>query len=356
LLSKNLFLPKNYKLGPDKPDKLKPDKLKSDNDKNEFIIIVDKEKSGQRLDFLIASQTTCACSRALAAKLIHEGLIRVEDQVKKPGYRLHEGDRIHGYIREPEPVSFEPEPIDLDLIYEDSDILVINKAPGLVVHPGPGHYTGTIVNALLYHCPDLKGIGGELRPGIVHRLDKDTSGILVVAKNGPALARLASQFQDRTIQKKYTALVHGEVKADSGRINLPIGRHPVDRKKMSTISKTGKHAETLWTVKQRLPETSLVDIDLKTGRTHQIRVHFSAAGHPLVGDQVYCNKSGKKHSDLVFPIIKDVSRQMLHARKICLKHPGTGNIMEFEAPLPSDFKLLLSKLDSFGVQTASLGI
>ncbi|MDM8536831.1 RluA family pseudouridine synthase [Desulfobacterales bacterium HSG17] len=342
----NSFLPNNDKPNKLKPDKLKPDKLKSDKLKNEFIIIAGKKESGQRLDFFISSQTNVGCSRALAAKLIREGLIRVENQIKKPGYRLHKGERVHGHIREPEPVSFEPEPINLDLIYEDPDILVINKAPGIVVHPAPGHYTGTIVNALLYHCPDLKGIGGELRPGIVHRLDKDTSGILVVAKNGPALAKLASQFQERTIQKKYTALVHGEMKTDSGRINLPIGRHPVDRKKMSTISKNGKPAETLWSVKKRLPETSLVDIDLKTGRTHQIRVHFSAKGHALVGDQVYCNKSGKKHSDWVLSTIKNISRQMLHARKICLKHPKTDKNMEFEAPLPTDFKLLLSKLES----------
>ncbi|WP_207691358.1 RluA family pseudouridine synthase [Desulfonema limicola] len=326
----------------------KPDRYKADND-NEFIIIADKKESGRRLDFLIASHAITECSRALAVKLIREGLIRVDGRIKKPGYRLHEGDRVHGHIKEPEPVSFEPEPIILDLIYEDKDILVINKAPGLVVHPAPGHYTGTIVNALLYHCPDLKGIGGELRPGIVHRLDKDTSGILVVAKNSFSLAVLGSQFQDRTIKKKYTALVHGEMKADSGSINLPIGRHPVDRKKMSTISKTGKPAETLWTVKQRLPETTLIDIDLKTGRTHQIRVHFSSAGHPVVGDQVYCSKSGKKHSDSVFSIIKDVSRQMLHAQKICLKHPKTGSILEFEAPLAPDFKLLVSKLESLNV-------
>lgn len=324
-------------------DCIKPDNDESDNNKNEFIIIVDKKESNQRLDSLIASHIN-NCSRSFAAKLIRKGDIRVEHRKKKPGYRLHQGDKVHGCIKQPEPISFEPESIDLDIIHEDSDIIVINKAPGIVVHPAPGHYTGTIVNALLYHCPDLEGIGGELRPGIVHRLDKDTSGILVIAKNSESLAGLASQFQERTIQKKYTALVHGDMKTDSGMIDMPIGRHPVDRKKMSTISRAGKPAQTLWTINKRLPETSLVDIDLKTGRTHQIRVHFTAIGHPLVGDQVYCKKAEKKHSNNISSIIKKIHRQMLHAEKISLKHPKTGEIMSFQAPMPPDFKEVLSHL------------
>ena len=314
------------------------------NDNQAFSIIADEHSAGQRLDVLIASHLT-DCSRSLAAALIRKGIIQVGSETRKPGYRVQTGDRIWGSIPRPETSVFRPEPIPIRVIYEDADIILINKPAGFVVHPSPGHADGTLVNALLHHCPDIRGIGGEMRPGIVHRLDKDTSGILVAAKNASAMAGLAEQFQSRSVRKKYLALVHGETEKDSGSIDLPIGRHPADRKKMSVISTKGKTAETLWRVRKRFPETTLLDIDLKTGRTHQIRVHCTAIGHPLVGDPVYGNRIPKRHSPEILSLLKTVSRQMLHAWQIHLIHPGTGEEISFEAPVPSDMAQLISSLE-----------
>ncbi len=224
-----------------------------------FSFFVPEEDSGQRLDAFVADRIP-ECSRSLAADLIRRGIIQAGGQIRKPGYRLQPGDHITGTIPAPEVVSFEPEPIPVHILHEDKSLIIINKAPGLVVHPAPGHYTGTLVNAILYHCPDIGGIGGELRPGIVHRLDKDTSGVLVVAKNALTMAALSEQFKSRTVRKRYLALVHGVVKQDSGQICLGIGRHPVDRKKMSVSSRNPKPAETCWQVRERLPEATLMDM------------------------------------------------------------------------------------------------
>ena len=261
----------------------------------------------------------------------------------KPGYRVKNGDQVKGIIPPPEPLTFRPEPIPIEILFEDDQMIVVNKQPGLVVHPAPGHYSGTLVNALLYHCPTLGSIGGKIRPGIVHRLDKDTSGVLVVARNDAAHHHLARQFKSRQVKKRYLALVHGQVKGESGTVAFPIGRHPVDRKKMSTRSRKARGAETRWKVKERFDGVTLLDLDLKTGRTHQIRVHCAAIGHPVVGDAVYGGRrrlaiSGSREN--VSPQIK-VARQMLHAQFLQLVHPEDQRPMSFEAPLPADMAELI---------------
>ena len=312
-----------------------------------FTICVDATDSGKRLDILVASRVVY-CSRSFAATLIREGKIRVQNEVKKPGYRVSAGEEIRGDIPPPEQVLFEPEPIPIDILFEDDDIIVVNKQAGLVVHPAPGHYSGTLVNSLLYHCPNIEGIGGDLRPGIVHRLDKDTSGVLVVAKNSRAHHHLSDQFKHRTVKKKYLALVHGKMKADSGRISLPIGRHPVDRKKMSTHSKKSRNAETTWKVKERFSLATLIDIDLKTGRSHQIRVHCAAINHPVMGDPVYGGRRRRINIEITKDHRLSVHRQMLHARRLELTHPSTYTNLCFEAPIPSDMLNAITALRSTG--------
>ena len=314
-------------------------------DEHRFTLSVPAD-SDQRLDTLVSAHIN-ECSRSLAADLIRKGHIRVGTETKKPGYRPKPGEVIRGCIPRPEPISCEPEPVPLAILFEDRDLIIIDKAPGLVVHPAPGHDSGTIVHGLLHHCPDLEGIGGELRPGIVHRLDRDTSGILVVAKNGPALAGLAAQFKARTVRKRYLALVHGEVKRDFGSISLPIGRHPTDRKRMSTISKSGKPAETRWKVRERYTGATLLDVDLMTGRTHQIRVHCAAIRHPVIGDPVYGGRPDRHLPPQVFDILKSPSRQMLHAQRIGFKHPRTDLPLSFQSPPPSDMRRLIQHLQLF---------
>ena len=311
------------------------------HDPSVFTILVDVSDSGKRLDLLVASHIS-GCSRSVVANLIRNGKIRVQGGVKKPGYRARTGDEICGTIPPPEPVLFKSEPIPIDILYEDDDIIVLNKPPGMVVHPAPGHYSGTLVNALLYHCPGLEGIGGEIRPGIVHRLDKDTSGVMVVTKNDAAHQDLALQFKSRSIQKKYLALVYGRMESDSGRVSLPIGRHPVDRKRMSIHSRKSRMAETTWRVRKRFARATLIELDLKTGRTHQIRVHCAAIKHPIVGDSVYGGrKAGKSIPNDLF---KSVPRQMLHAWRLQFTHPKTQKTRCFEAPIPSDMGDMLEKL------------
>ncbi len=308
-----------------------------------FTIHVDEQESGSRLDVVISYHIS-DCSRSLSASLIRKGKILVQGAVKKPGYHVKTGDEISGTIPPPEPVLSEPEPIEIDIIYEDKHLIVINKQPGLVVHPAPGHYTGTLVNALLYHCKELDCSGDKLRPGIVHRLDKDTSGTMVIAKNEAVHNSLAAQFKDRKIKKEYLALVWGEMKSESGTISLSVGRHPVERKKMSTISRKGRSAETLWRVKERFENITLLEICLKTGRTHQIRVHFAAINHPVLGDSVYCSRRTVKISDAVSDIIKAVPRQMLHAWRLELIHPATEKIMSFVSPVPEDMENVMKRL------------
>ena len=312
-------------------------------DKNAFTILVEPPDSGKRLDRYIASCIS-DCSRSIATNLIRNGEIRVQGMVRKPGYRVKAGDEICGCIPPPTPVLFKPEPIPIEILHEDDEIIVINKQPGLVVHPAPGHYSGTLVNALLYHCPQLNGIGGELRPGIVHRLDKDTSGVLVVAKNDRAHIYLSRQFKSRRVKKKYLALVHGKMESDSGSVSLPIGRHPVDRKKMSTNSRKSRIAETTWQIIERFELASLIDVNLKTGRTHQIRVHCAAIKHPVMGDKVYGPRKTGKNVTYKKNLFESVPRQMLHAWRIGLTHPMTEEMVSFEAPIPSDMQAVIKAL------------
>jgi len=313
------------------------------HDQSVFTILVETSDSGKRLDLYIASRIS-DCSRSMATTLIRNGKIRVRGVVKKPGYRVKTGDKICGCIPPPSPISFKPEPIPIEILYEDDDIVVINKQPGLVIHPAPGHYSGTLVNALLYHCPGLNGIGGVTRPGIVHRLDKDTSGALVVAKNDRAHVHLSKQFKSRRIIKKYLALVHGKMESDSGSVSLPIGRHPVDRKKMSVNSKKSRVAETTWQVRERFESASLIEVDLKTGRTHQIRVHCAAIKHPVFGDKVYGPRKVRKENTDGNGFFKSVPRQMLHAWRLGLTHPVTEAMVSFEAPIPSDMQAVITAL------------
>jgi len=311
-----------------------------------FNIFVDETDSGKRLDLVVAARISI-CSRTVAADLIRSGEIRVQGSMKKPGYRVRPGDEIYVRIPPPQPVALDPEPIDIDILFEDTDLIVVNKPPGLVVHPAPGHPTGTLVHGLLHHCPDLEGIGGELRPGIVHRLDKDTSGALVVAKNAPAHRDLAKQFKSRKVKKTYLALVHGEMDSDSGVISLPVGRHPVDRKRMSTASRKSRTAETSWRVKERFGGATLIDLNLKTGRTHQIRVHCAAVNHPIVGDTVYGRRRGRQvlaGGTGFAEVLGAVSRQMLHARHLEFNHPVKATLVSVEAPVPQDIQAVIDAL------------
>ncbi|MDP2645017.1 MAG: RluA family pseudouridine synthase [Desulfobacterales bacterium] len=291
---------------------------------------------GKRLDQVLSARIS-ECSRALCASLIQNGNMRVAGCIKKPGYRVRLGDRICGSIPPPEPVLLEAEPIEIEILYQDDHLIAVNKPPGLVVHPAPGHRSGTLVNALLFHCPQLGAINAVLRPGIVHRLDKDTSGVMIVAKNQSAHNHLAAQFKSRKIHKEYSALVYGEMESAAGAVTRPIGRHPVHRKKMSVNSTKPRDAETLWQVEKRLAGVTLLKVNIKTGRTHQIRVHCAAINHPVVGDPVYGRaKLSPKMPGAVLTVLSQVSRQMLHARRIQLSHPVTGEYMTFEAPVPQD--------------------
>ena len=321
-----------------------------------FTVLADESDNGRRLDAVVSSHIH-ACSRSMAASLIVSRQILVDGCSKKPGYRVKTGEHIVGQIPAPVPVAFQPEAIDLCILYEDAHLVVINKQPGLVVHPAPGHLSGTLVNALLYHCPDLKGIGGELRPGIVHRLDRDTSGTMVVAKTAAAHEALADQFKNRRVKKTYLALVHGKMASQQGAIDLPIGRHPVQRKKMSTSSRRHRSALTQWRVREKLTGiTTLLEVDLKTGRTHQIRVHCAAIGHPVVGDKVYGSRSRRKiHpkstgkiQNVVTQLLLSASRQMLHAWRLGFHHPCSGEWLQFESPMPEDMQHIVQGLRAAG--------
>ncbi|MFO7295119.1 MAG: RluA family pseudouridine synthase [Clostridia bacterium] len=274
-------------------------------------------------------------SRSYIQKLIKDGLVSVNGQKVKCNFKVKPGCLIDVTIPPPKEVSLQPEPLELDIVYEDNDIVVINKPQGMVVHPAPGNYSGTLVNALLYSCDGLSGIGGEIRPGIVHRLDKDTSGLLVVAKNDAAHQSLAQQIKDRTLKRIYWCIVEKNIKEDKGIINAPIGRHPTNRKKMAVLnSPTAKPAITHFKVLERFGQYTLVEARLETGRTHQIRVHMAYIGHPVVGDSVYGSRKQKFN----------LKGQVLHAKKLGLIHPSTGEYMEFEAPLPPYFEDLLDIL------------
>jgi len=293
---------------------------------------------GGRIDSYIA-EAVPTLSRTAVQRLIDAGDVLVNGAPTRAAYKVRAGDVIEVHIPPPEPATLTPEVLPLDILYEDADMLVINKAAGMVVHPGAGNFSGTLVNALLAHCTDLQGVGGELRPGIVHRLDKDTSGVLVVAKHDRAIQALQRQFKAREVHKVYTALVIGNIAQAEGVIEAPIGRHRVHRQRMDVVA-DGKPARTRWRVCGRYHDAqnrvyTLLDVLLLTGRTHQIRVHFAWLGYPLVGDTVY----GPAHPPLPAP------RQFLHARALTLVHPTTGEKMTFSAPLPEDLAHLLASLN-----------
>ena len=300
-----------------------------------------------RLDAYIASKVP-ECSRSYATQLIRQGRIQVDGAQSKPSYKIKTSEQVIIAIPPSEPVELAPEPMALDIKFEDRHLIVLNKPPGLVVHPAAGHPRGTLVNGILHHCPDLEGIGGEIRPGIVHRLDKDTSGIIVVAKTDTAHQGLSEQFKSRSVVKRYYALVHGHPDKQNGYVDLPIGRHPADRKKMSTASPRGREALTLWRIKERYANGALLEIELKTGRTHQIRVHCRSMGHPIIGDQVYGARksmSNLSKRDMAFyQVVKKARRQMLHAFQLGFLHPVTAKRQHFEAPFPEDMAVIIKNL------------
>lgn len=296
--------------------------------------IVDENNSGQRLDVFLAKQDL-GLSRSRVQKLVAEKMIKVNGKnATRSSYKVRPGDNILVEVPPPKELKVEPENIPLDIYYEDSDVVVINKPRGLVVHPAEGNWHGTLVNALLYHCKDLSGISGEIRPGIVHRLDKDTSGLLMVAKNDAAHLKLAEQLKEREVVRRYLALVHGRVKADRGKIDAPIGRHPVDRKKMAVVGRNSREAVTHYRVLERKSNYTLVDLRLETGRTHQIRVHMAYINHPVVGDT--CYGPAKPHFGL--------EGQFLHAYRLGFLHPRTGEYLEFNAPLPGVLVKILNEI------------
>jgi 23S rRNA pseudouridine1911/1915/1917 synthase len=302
---------------------------------------IDESQYGKRLDTTLSNLVE-TCSRNRSISLITSGNIRVNDYKKKPGYKVKSGDHITGDIPDlkPEDTRVVPEDIKLDIIHEDDQIMVINKNPGMVVHPAPGNLTGTVVNALLFHYPQIKNVGEDyLRSGIVHRLDKDTSGLMVVAKTKHALGFLQKEFKNRRVGKKYLALIAGNPEEDHGEINLPIGRHPVKRKLMTVNHENGKSARTLWKVIKRMNNYCLVEADLKTGRTHQIRVHFYAMDHSLVGDPVHQPRRMRKKQSIA-------PRQMLHSHKLSFRHPYSGVRLSFKTELPEDFIDMQTKLES----------
>ncbi len=296
------------------------------------------EHSGERIDRFLSGNLE-ALSRSYIQKLLKESRILVNNNTVKANYKILKGDQIDIQIPEPEILDIRPENIPLDILYEDDDILIVNKPKGMVVHPSPGHYNHTLVNAVLYHCGDrLSGINGVLRPGIVHRIDMDTTGSLLICKNDHAHQILAEQLKDHSITRKYQAVVYGNLKADSGTVDAPIGRHPIDRKKMSTKSLHGKRAVTHFTVLERFGNYTYIECTLETGRTHQIRVHMASVGHPILGDTVY----GPARCPF------RLQGQTLHAKTLGFVHPSTGEYMEFDAPLPEYFSALLDKLRQSG--------
>ena len=303
---------------------------------------VKSDDKGKRLDAYVAE--VAELSRSAAAKLIESGDVTVNGKKSEKKYPVKENDEIAVVIPEAEEYEAQPENIPLDVVYEDSDIIVINKPSGMVVHPAPGNYTGTLVNALLYHCKDsLSGIGGVMRPGIVHRIDKDTSGLLVVAKNDQAHRALSEELGYHGREREYHALVRGGFRESSGTVDLPIGRHPIDRKKMAVI-KSGENAReavTHYEVIRAYGQITYLKLKLETGRTHQIRVHMSYLGHALLGDEVYASTKTlfeKQHAPLF-------DGQILHAKKLSLTHPRTNERMTFECELPDNFKKLIEILE-----------
>lgn len=290
-------------------------------------------ESGTRLDTYLAAILD-GISRSYIQKLISEQRILINSRPVKANYKIKTADQVFVEIPDAAPIDILPEPMDLDIVYEDGDMLIVNKPMGMVVHPAHGHYHGTLVNGLLAHCTDLSGINGKMRPGIVHRIDKDTSGLLMIAKNDMAHQHLAAQLKEHSTKRAYYALVQGVLSEPAGLIDAPIGRHETERKKMAVNLKNGKEARTHYYVKERFASNTFIECRLETGRTHQIRVHMAYLGHPLVGDPLY----GTRKSNLDFP------GQALHAYALGFIHPRTEEPLYFEAPLPQHFQTVLKEL------------
>ena len=298
------------------------------NEDETWEMVIDDHGAGERLDKLLTEALEEeSVSRTQVQDWIRNGHVQVDGRTVKPNYKVALEDRIMVTPPPTESTEIEPQDIPLDVIYEDSDVIVINKPRGMVVHPAAGHPDGTLVNALMHHCKDLAGVGGELRPGIVHRIDKDTTGLLMAAKNDLAHHALADQLKEHTVTRKYIALIHGNLPHDHGTIDAPIGRDPQDRKLFKVTDRGGKHAVTHFAVLERLGDFTVVELKLETGRTHQIRVHMKYIGYPLAGDPVY-----GRNKTIALP------GQALHAAVLGFKHPRSGEYLEFEAPLPDDMR------------------
>lgn len=305
---------------------------------NAHIISVTDEKAGERIDKIICSAVE-GLSRSAVQKIIDEGAVSVGGKVISKNYKARPGDMIKVVIPEAKELEVVAENIPLDIRYEDNDLLVVNKPKGMVVHPAAGNYDGTLVNALLYHCKDsLSGINGVIRPGIVHRIDKDTSGLLIVAKNDMAHISLAEQIKVHSFTREYQSVVYGRMKCQSGTVDAPIGRHPVDRKKMAVTQKNSKNAVTHYSVLNEYKDFTHLKLRLETGRTHQIRVHMSYIGHPVAGDAVYGPKK----------VIEYLSGQCLHAGLIGFRHPRTNEYIEIESELPDYFTDFLRRIGNNG--------
>lgn len=296
-------------------------------------LIVSPDDAGTRIDAYLSAHTEL--SRSRVSSLMDEGVVFVDGKPQsKPSFKILAGQHISLCIAEPKPVDIIPQDIPLDILYQDADVVIVNKSCGMVVHPAAGNEDGTLVNALMYHVKDLSGIGGEMRPGIVHRLDKDTSGLILIAKNDRAHAHLSEQFKERSMEKHYRAVAYGTFKTDEGLIDSPIARHPVDRKKMAIVS-GGKPSQTEWKRIESLKGATYLDVHLLTGRTHQIRVHMQSIGHPLLGDVIYA-------PNLRHPV--RIPRLMLHAYSLSFTHPTSSERLTFIAPLPQNFENTLEKL------------
>ncbi len=297
-------------------------------------ILIQSQESAERIDALLARSLE-GVTRSAAQRLLEQGRVTKDGLPVKKNHKTSPGEVFRVLLPEPERSELPPQDLHLDVVYEDDDLIVVNKPRGMVVHPAPGHADGTLVNALLYHCGDsLSGVGGERRPGIVHRIDKDTSGLIIAAKNDFAHLALSEQLSDHSLARTYEAVAHGRFREDSGTVDAPIGRHPTDRKRMAVTRKNSRTAVTHWQVLERYAAHTHIQCNLETGRTHQIRVHMAHIGHPLLGDLVYGHKKPEK----------GLEGQCLHARRLRFIHPRTGEPVELECPLPDWFREILTKL------------
>lgn len=299
-----------------------------------FDWVVEQEETGERIDKFLSQAHEGDWSRTQLQGWIKDGNVQINGKGVKGNYRLQEGDEITLNVPSPVELDLQPEPVELDIVYEDKDVVVVNKSRGLVVHPAPGNYSGTLVNGLLHHCKDLSKVNGIHRPGIVHRIDKDTSGLLMVAKNDQAHESLAAQLKEHSVLRRYVALVHGVIPHELGTIDGPIGRDPKNRQQMAVVFENSKHAVTHFKVLERFDQYTLVECHLETGRTHQIRVHFKYIGYPLVGDTKYGPRKNEFH----------LEGQALHARDLGFVHPTTGEGIEFTSSLPEEIEKILTIL------------